>query len=415
MYNNVGMLIGYYRKKLLGETKLAKYNQSEFVKFGDQIICTQPKLSLIENGKVKIPKPKEYELLIKNLGYQSAQYHDLEARYNDFTHTLIDSLQYEDHVEFEKLRYIFDSEFSIYDGLFYLDEVNEIIKGTLEAQTGMALPKIDFLKKYLDSIECFSDDIQVLILDLANLIVENYVPLKEMRIQVNTLVEQCKVDLPMVSILKAGRNVRQLKFIKAQEELRNLSTDDLNDLMKFRVDRLLYMIEVEHANQLTDSITSKNPSLKYPTVNRFERCRPFSSSAYIRYTLKDFKGALSDYENAIFINPEAACFNLVYIADCLFETNQTDLLESKINLAKQHIHYYSQLSHDTLDFFEVLYGAESVKKQYYNFTSLFENLSKLNSDSPYVLIIRKHLLNYVKQNHKYKLIFDFETKLLNNN
>lgn len=415
MYNNVGMLIGHYRKKLLSETKLAKYNQSEFVKSSDQIICTQPKLSLIENGKVKIPKPKEYELLIKNLGYQSAQYHDLEAQYSDFTYKLINALQFEYQGELDKLKRIFDSEFSIFDGFFYLNEVNEIIRSTIDAQTGLKLPRIEFLKKYLDSIECFSDDIQVMILDLSNLIVENYVPLREMRTQVNALVEECKVDLPMVSILKAGRNVRQFKFIKAQEELRNLSTDDLNDLMKFRIERLLYMIDVEHANQLTDSITSKNPSLKYPTVNRFERCRPFSSSAYIRYTLKDFKGALSDYENAILINPEAACFNLVYIADCLFETNQNDLLESKINLAKQHIRNYSQLNHDTLDFFEVLYGAESEKKQYYNFTSLFESLSKLNSDSPYVLIIRKHLLKYVKNNHRYKLIFDFETKLQNNN
>lgn len=414
MYNNVGMLIGVCRKKLLIETKQPTFNQSKFIRAGDQIICTQPKLSLIENGKVKIPKPEEYELLIQNLGFKAAPYHDLEGRYNDLTDRLIQALQFKDPTELEILKHIVEREFSMNDGFFYLSEVNEIFRATIDAQMGLLLPKINFLKKYLDSIACFPLDIQILILDLSNLIVENYVPLKEMRAQVNSLVDQCKADYPLVSILKAGRNVRQLKFIKAQVELRKLQIDDLNDLMKFRIERLLYMIEVEHANQLTETIATKNPSLKYPGINRFERCRPFSSSAYIRYAFKDFERALTDYDSAISINPEAACFNLIYIADCLFETNQTHLLESRINLAKQVIHSFSSLHHYTLNFFEVLYGTDISRKIQYDFSPFFDTLSKLNSDSPYVLIIRKHLLNYVKKNHRYKLIYDFETSMQNN-
>lgn len=414
MYNNIGMYIGHKRKNILKETKLEKYSQSEFIKFGDKIICTQPKLSLIENGKIKIPNYGEYELLINNLGLKSAPYFELEELYNEFAHNLLFSLQYQDHSTLMKFKHIFEESFSKFNDVFYLNDVNEILSACINAQLGISLPNSEFLIMYLDAYTCFPEDIQILILDTSNLIIENYFPLKNMRTRLNTLIEQSSSEEPLMSILKAGRNVRQLKLFEAQDKLLKLNIDGLNELMKFRIERLLYMIEIDHVNPLTDNIITKNPSLKYQDINRFERCRPFSSTATIRYTHKAYEEALVDYENAISINDEAACFNIIYIADCLYETNRIHLLRPKIELARKYSHHYSRLTNDILNFFEEIYDIGSEKVKYKGFELLFESLAQLNSDSPYVIIVRKHLLSFISKNHRYKLIYDFDMKMQNN-
>jgi hypothetical protein len=413
MYNNIGMYIGHKRKNILKETKFEKYSQSEFIKFGNITICTQPKLSLIENGRIKIPNFREYELLINNLGFKSVPYFELEELYNEFSHNLLLSLQYQDHSSLLKFKLIFEESLSKFNDVFYINDVNEILSACINAQLGISLPNSEFLVKYLDAYDCFPENIQILILDTSNLIIENYFPLKNMRIRLNTLIEQSSSEEPLMSILKAGRNVRQLKLFEAQDKLAKLKNDDLNDLMKFRIERLLYMVEIDHTYPLTQNITTNNPSLKYLDVNRFERCRPYSSSATIRYTHRDFNGAIDDYEKAISINDEAACFNMIYITDCLHEMKRIDLLGPKINIARKYTHQYSRLNNDVISFFEEIYEIGFEKVNYNGFGLLFESLAQLNSDSPYVMIVRKHLLNYVGKNHRYKLIYDFDMKMQN--
>jgi len=414
MYNNVGKLIGYYRRKKYDETKLTNFSQVGFVYYEHRLICAQSKLSIIENGKVRIPYPEEYFYLIKNLDFNSLDYTNIEPLFNEFTNQLFHFLQYQPITELKQLHIIYEQKLESYSDFFYLRELNGVFKATIQAHLGLSLPKISFLDDYLDALDCFPPKIQFLILDLANLIVENYIPYKDVRDKVNGLVDQLQMDAPIVKLLKASRNLRQLKLIDVQQKLKSIDADHLNELMKFRIQRLLFMIEIEDIEQLSKFSESQNPALRFTDINRFERCRPYLISGYLRYSLKDYVFALVDYKKALSINPESVCFAMIYISDCLYELKRTSELHPYLLDAQQYISHFSDLHRDVLKFFNVISGLQVSEDESLQFRSLFESLSQLNSESPYVRIIRKHLLNYAKKSHKYKLVFDYETMMLDN-
>jgi tetratricopeptide (TPR) repeat protein len=137
-------------------------------------------------------------------------------------------------------------------------------------------------------------------------------------------------------------------------------------------------------------------------------------SGYLHYALKDYERALDDYNQAQIINPESVCFSLIYISDCLYELRRMNELNNYLIEAKHHITHFSSLHTEVLDFFKIIWGTQNPNDEAGQFKALFTSLSQLNSESPYVRIIRKHLLNYAKKNHKYKLIFDYETMMLDN-
>lgn len=414
MYNNVGKLIGYYRKKMYDKTKRTNFSQVGFVFYGERMICAQSKLSIIENGKVRIPYPDEYDYLIKNLGYSSIDYINVDTLYTNFIAEVFNVLQYQPELAFLGLLEKYNQQLSEFDDIFYLRELNFVIKATIDAHLGISLPNLEFLDDYLDALKCYPKVVQLLILDLANLIVENYIPYKGIRDKVNGLVDQFDLDAPIVQILKASRNLRQLKMIDVQKKIKSIKTDTLNHLLKFRIQRLLFMIEIESVDQLVNSTDILNPAVEYKDINRFERCRPYVISGYLHYSFKEYTKAIHEYKNAMLINPEAVCFCLIYISDCLYELHRMDDLGPFLDEAEKHIRYFSALHYDVSCFFNIITRAQKCDDESIQFRSLFKSLSQLNSDSPYVRIIRKHLLNYAKRTHKYKLIFDYESMMLDN-
>ncbi len=414
MYNNVGKLIGYYRRKRYDETKQTNFSQVGFVYYEHRLICAQSKLSIIENGKVRIPYPEEYYYLIKNLDFNSLDYKTIAPLFNEFTDQLLHTLQFCPISDLHQLQTIYEQKLASYGDFFYLRELNGVFKATIQAHLGIALPSISFLDEYLDALDCFPQTVQFLILDLSNLIIENYIPYKEVRDKVNGLVDQLQLDAPIVKILKASRNLRQLRLIDAQQKLKSIDAEHLNELLKFRIQRLLFMIEIEDIEQLSKFSDAQNPALKFTNINRFERCRPYLISGYLRYSFKDYELALVDYKKAQSINPEAVCFSMIYISDCLYELKRTHELHLFLMDAEHHISHFSMLHKDILKFFNVISGLQVSEDESLQFRSLFESLAQLNSESPYVRIIRKHLLNYAKKSHKYKLVFDYETMMLDN-
>jgi len=414
MYNNVGKLIGYYRKKMYEKTKATGFSQVGFVFYGKRRICAQSKLSIIENGKIRIPYPDEYDYLIRNLEYSPIDYRDVDMLYYYFIARILDVLQYQPESVFLDLLETYHQHFNRYDDIFYLHELNLIIMATINAHLGISLPDPEFLDDFLDMSDCFPHEVRFLILDLANLIVENYIPYKEVRDKVNGLVDGLQLDDPIVQILKASRNLRQLKMIDVQQKIKSLRTDALNHLLKFRIQRLLFMIEIESVDQLAKSRELLNPALEFEDVNRFERCRPFIMSGYLHYSFQDYEHALKEYGIASLINPQAVCFSLIFISDCLYKLDRMNDLPPYLIEAQKHIASFSPLHHQVTEFFNIITGLQSFDDETIQFKALFGSLAQLNSDSPYVCIIRKHLLNYAKKTHRYKLIFDYELMMLDN-
>lgn len=414
MYNNVGKLIGYYRKKMYDKTKLTNFSQVGFVFYGNRMICAQSKLSIIENGKIRIPYPDEYDYLIKNLGYKSIDYRNVDMLYSDFFTLILNTLQYQPESALLELMKTYDNQLKQFDDIFYLNELNRIITYTIHAHLGISLPDLEFLDVFMDALECFPHDVQFFILDLANLVAENYIPYKEVRDKINGLVDHLKLDAPIVQILKASRNLRQLKMIDVQHKIKSIKTDSLSHLLMFRIQRLLFMIEIESVDQLAGSRDLLNPAIEFEDVNRFERCRPYIISGYLHYSYQDYGYALKEYQNAQAINPQAVCFSLIYISDCLYELHRMNDLHLYLIEAQKNIELFSPLHFEVSRFFNIITGLQKYDDESLQFKALFKSLSQLNSDSPYVRIIRKHLLNYAKKTHKYKLIFDYELMMLDN-
>lgn len=413
MFKNVGKLIGFYRKQKLDSTKDPKYTQVNFIKYEHRDICSQSKLSDLENGKIKIPYPDEYQSLIKNLDFIPIDYIKVKDSYDDFVNRLLYRLQYKNTESLNSLIDEFDTNLLKYDSYFYLHELNEIIKFTFNHIKGISLPNAESYEFYLDSIQCYNNDIQCLILNLAYIILENYNPSISARERITSLIESSKLSNPLIQILKATLHFRQSNFKRVNKILSLIDIEKLNDYSKFKIERLQFMMKTErvfHPEQLS---LIHNPSKIYNDVNRFELCRPYLHIATLYYSFKEYFLAIEHYQESIRINSEVSCLNLIYIFDCLYELNRLNEFENYSKISDLHLNKFTQLHRDIREFCLALSNNFSTILDSAMLNSLITNLSILNKESPYIYIIRKHLLLNIAMTHKYRIIYDFE-KTINN-
>lgn len=408
MYQNVGKLIGFYRKQKWENTKDSKYVQINFIKFDQCLICSQSKLSFIENGNIKNPYPEEYHSLITNLGFQSLDYFNVESNYEVFLSKLLYTIQYDNTESLNELVIEFENNLERYNSFFYLSNVNEIIKFTFNYLKSVSLPDMDNFDFYIKSIDCYSKDIQCLILNLAYLLVENYNPSHEARNQITTLILNTKINNPLIEILKATLYLRQRNFKIVNKILSLIDFDMLNNYLKFKIERLRFMMETENVDEIKHLLSIQNPSYRYFEINRFEYCRTFMHTATLLYSFKEFFLSFEQYQKAIRINPEVSCLSLIYLFDCLYESNQLNIFDGFYNLSKLYLDKYTQLHRDISEFCYTLSNNYSTSIYSELLNSLFANLSTLNRESPYIQIVRKHLMIHVTKTHKYKIIYDLE-------
>lgn len=409
MHNNAGRMIGFYRNKSLEATKSQEFTQKLFSRAKNRIICSQSKLSLIENGRIELPYLDEYQSLITKLGRHFIDYNSIKQLYVDFTNQLLKCIQYQTSVDLKEMDLIFERDLKKYNDFFYLREVNDVFQYTFDVLLDRSLIDVNQATACLDMIDCFPDEVKVLILNLVLLVIENYSPSSSMITHYNSQINTLQLDnCPLLMIMKANLKIRQLKIIKAQKELHSLMDSPISNLLKYRAKRLLYALEVQHEENLEKASLIQNPSAVYSDVNRFERYRSYLPLAYYCYDHGYYEKALFNYQHSVSINPESSCFSMIFICDCMLELNQNNELPIFLSIVKQSLNRFSLL-HTFVHSFFTLYISENKKDlTHFNFSLLFSELSKLHSDSPYISIIRKYLLKYIDRVHTYKLLYDFE-------
>lgn len=407
MYNNIGKLIGFYHKREFDTSKNPKYAQSNFIIFNGRRICSQSKLSSIENGKPKNPYAEEYHYLINNLDFRAMDYFSVENVYNDYLYRLLNCVQFESNMQLEFLYQEFESLLHGYREYFYLHELNEVIVLTFNLIKGISLPTDLQFEFYMDSYNCYSIELQCLIMNFAYLFVENYNPNRSAREKVNELIMNSQICEPLVDILKATLYLRTGNFIKTDEILSSIKKSELSNYLTFKIERLQFMMRSELVTHQTQLMQIQNPSDKYNEINLFERSRTHLHLATLYFSFKEFDLAFTFYKESILINPEIACVSFIYVFDCLYELNRLNELDKFEAISSIHLNRFTQLHAEVRSLCISLAKNHSpLNTRFMN--SLFTNLSSLNRESPYVHIVRKHLLKYVARTHRYKLIYDFE-------
>jgi hypothetical protein len=409
MYQYVGMMIGHYRKKAFDETKLPLYNQNHFIQNKNSNICSQSKLSLIENGKVLVPYPEEYVGLINKLDRHFFEYEQVMDLYEDFVSQLLNAIQYQTLVELKQLEHRFNIELSKYSSFFYLSEVNRIIEATFNVLLDRSLIDTKHTSDLLEMSHCFPDTIRILIYNLAFIVVENYTD-QTLAHLLMVKVDKFKSNEPIISIFKMNLKVRKAKIISAQRELLKLKELSLSELLKFRIDRLLYVVEVQHVDSVEDALKLQNPADNYLDVNRYEKYKAHMALAYFCYDETNYKEALTHYQKGITLDPEASGFALIFICDCLSELEKIDELNSFLINSKPYLHLFPSITTLIHSFFSSYVDNELGRSNSIDIDDLSNALAQVPLDNPYVLIIRKYIIKYVKRTHSYKLLFDFESK-----
>jgi len=409
MYNNVGRMIGFYRNKSYEATKSQEFTQKLFSRLNSRVICTQSKLSLIENGRVELPYLDEYQYLVTKLDRRFIDYNSIKQLYVDFTNLLLYCIQYQTSLDLKEMNLIFERDFKKYDDFFYLKEVNDMFQYTFDVLLDRSLIDVDQATLCLDMSDCFPDEVKVLIFSLVLLVIENYSPSSPMITQYNSKINTLRLDnCPLLKIMLANLKIRQLKIIKAQKELRSLLDYPISNLLKFRVSRLLYAVEIQQEESLEKALLIQNPSEIYSGVNRFEYYRSYLPLAYFCYDHGYYEKALHNYQLSVSINPESSCFSMIFICDCMLELKQYNELPLFLSIAQQSLNRFSPL-HTIVHGFFTLFISENPKDlAQLNFILLFSELGKLHSNSPYISIIRRYLLKYIGKAHTYKLLYDFE-------
>lgn len=408
MYKNIGELIGLYRTKYFKTTRSEYYSQKSFVIDGNRKICTQSKLSDIENGRIKIPHPEYYDYFIRKLNRKSTDYDSVSLLYKKLINDLVRLIQYGIKDELEDLYTLYKSNFKKYSDTFYLAEINNIIEMSFTQIKGMQIPDKHFFDFYSESLDFFTEELQLLILNLLYIYIENHDHTKVAREFVFSKIQNIKLDCPLNFILRSSVNVRTRNLLIAQKILNEIDTTNLNNLMLFKIDRLKYMMNTSLISDIKEIENMTNPSEIYSEINRFELCRPFLHIASIYHSYQKYDKALLNYINSININESIVCLNLIYIFDCLFELNQLNFIERYFVASSKYIQNFSLLHNEIHTFLWNIYISNFNFSEVFSTSNLFEQLSFLNKQSPYIQIMRKNILNCAIKSRKYKLIIDFE-------
>lgn len=114
------------------------------------------------------------------------------------------------------------------------------------------------------------------------------------------------------------------------------------------------MMETENVDEIKYLLSIQNPSYRYFEINRFEYCRTFMHTATLLYSFKEFVLSFEQYQEAIRINPEVSCLVLIYLFDCLYESNQLNIFERFYNLSKSYLDKYTKLHRDISEFCNTL-------------------------------------------------------------
>jgi len=202
--------------------------------------------------------------------------------YEDFVSQLLNTIQYQTLVELKQLEHRFNIELSKYSSFFYLGEVNRIIEATFNVLLDRSLIDTEHISDLLEMSHCFPDIIRILIYNLAFIVVENYTD-QTLAHLLMIKVDKFKSNEPIISIFKMNLKVRKAKIISAQRELLKLKELSLSELLKFRIDRLLYAVEVQHVDSVEDALKLQNPADNYLDVNRYEKYKTHMALAYFCY------------------------------------------------------------------------------------------------------------------------------------
>ena len=413
MYNNIGKLIGFYRKQRFRLTKDIRYSQVNFAKYNQRNICSQSKLSDIENGNVKIPYTDNYHYLIQNLDFIPIDYFKVEGIYSIFLAKFLYALQYEDSESYFGLQVEFESKLEKFDKYFYLFELNEIIRFTFLSIKGISLPNIKYFDFYIDSIHCYCNEMQCLILNLAFQLVESYDPSQEAINRITLLLMKNEIKNSLIEVLMGNLHISQGNFKRANRILSLVKKDKLSDYLKFKIDLLRFKMRTEKLSTSKLLVSLQNFSTCYPNICRFEYYKPFLHIATLLYSKKEYDFSYKNYLKAIEINPEVSCLTLIYIFDCLYELNRLNEFESLKDISIQYLEKFPKLYRDISSFCSELSCDCSSFLDTSMLNSLFVNLSTLKHDNQYIRIVRKHLLLNVTKTHKYKLFCDFEKFIYN--
>ncbi len=402
-YTSIGKLIGIIRRQRHRETNHPRYTQEGFIYAGKRQICQQSRLSRIENGLVNRHYMDEIHYLIENLDRIPLEYETLLPAYDTFLNDVIQATQYHSDL-LPALQERFNREFKSYDHAFYTAEVNRVLTIHFDLLLNQQLVPLHEIMAMAELFPCFPPELRLLFLNTAGIALETFfaeIPWLEWYFRA---VTELKSSEPFARALKAYVHLRKSQFLLAQREFEALSSLALSPYLKFRIARAQQSLAFE-SHTLTDFDTSVEPAIFHDSsINPFERSRPFMTLGMMYYMRSDWAKSNQWYLKAIAINPYIICIADVFVFDTLLRLNDTETLVRLMDQSKAFLHLYPASCALKQDFFRLLIHQHDT----FGFDSLFEHIKTRHPQDPTITIMRRHLMNTIKDTRQYKLLYEFD-------
>jgi len=402
-YTYIGKLIGVTRRSLLITANDVRFKQENFIFFGARQICQQSRLSRIENGLVNRHYVDELHYLIANLARTPIEYDTVMPIYDNFIQEVLSATQY----EFDKLPHLkkqFESTFRVYDDAFYTADINRVLTIHFDLLLNHHLVLLDDIVKMTEWFECYPPEVQLLFLNTAGIVLETFntdLPLMEWYF---SAVDQLDSKEPLAQVLKAYTRLRRSQFLLAQREFSQLSILPLSPYIKFRIARAQQSLAFE-SQSLTNFDATVEPAIFHDaSINPYERSRPFMTLGMMYYMRADWVKSNDWYQKAISINPYIICIADVFIFDNLLRLNEIDTLKRLFELSNSFIHLYPKFTSIKQSFFRSM----TEPNHSFDFDELIDHIRKLHAQDPTITIIRRYLMQYIKRNRHYKLLYEYD-------
>lgn len=409
IYRNIGLFIGMIRKNRQVKEGNEKLKQNNFILDGKRQICSQSKLSKIENGHTVEVYPEEIECLIRKLDRKPENYSVTVLQYESFCYQFINILQFGFRKQLIDLFDEYKATLKINDSVFYLSEMNSIIDHCFDYYLNENLPQNEWIDEMFGYLPAFCEPLAILTLDLFTYQIEFFYSEFNQTKRLFDLTLKLKSNDHFTNSIKALTLYRIDKKHESQKIISGIPIDQLNKLMQFRLYRLDIMM-----NQMDHDFTKAEyglPEFDFKTsmISKYETSRIEFIWARKYYINSLYLDSISHFEKAIDLNPEMSVFSFFYLMDCFYELGDYNPIQKYLVVSEKHLNRFDPINALFVQFIDHLinnYNSDSF--HIFLFNKLLPKLKALHSDHPYIGLFRKYLLVIAKENRQYKLIYDFD-------
>lgn len=402
----IGVLIGRNRKYLL-KHESNNFNQRQFTIYKDYPICSQSTLSRIENG-FDFSYEEVIEVLINKLGFS---YSNNQEDYNELfklADIYVELLIYKDNNQLQLFEKKFGAFYQKHKFNFYISQSLEILGISLKYYIHSELPNIDKIEEMIFYFPNQSNLFNLILKDIIVWFLE-ISPFKSDSIGkylLNNFIIDNSCILNM--ILNANISIRNGDLIKAIRLLDKTQDISINNLTRFRINRLYLLIHINILKTYDDfKVDYLDFEFNSDDIPKFELAKLYHLHGIVNIYKKDYIEAFENFNLSHSIYEPISVISMQFMVE-IYRKNQNFDIQLFLQKMNMHINGYPKYYKNQFRLFEIIY----IEKDYPKGIKFIEknlaiDLKNIKLRNLQFSIFESQLIELVSKTNTYKSVYDF--------